>query len=441
MTKTVNRVVVIGAGTMGGGIAALFANAGIAVYLLDVVTDGVLERLKKHTPPMFVTPETASLVTVGHVEHDEAWIAEADWIVEAIFENLEAKQALFARIDRLRKPDSIVSSNTSGLPIARLAAGASDSFRRHFIGTHFFNPPRYMKLLELIPARDTAPEVTRFVREIAEQRFDKGVVLCNDTPNFIANRLASVGGASVTDFALAYGYTVEEVDAIAGPLIGRPKTAVFRLQDLVGLDVVSAVASNLYDMIEGDESRDVLRSPRVEALRKAQMDKGRLGDKTRQGFYRKDGETILTLDLESGAYRERQEPRIASLAEAWSIHDLPERLKFVLRLDDKVGALARHAVHGALGYASRRVPEISDSLVSIDQAVRWGFSYDLGPFELWDAIGVRETADSMERHGVRVAPWVRAMLGAGHDSFYRDGQVYDPTAKTFIPVVFENVQR
>jgi 3-hydroxyacyl-CoA dehydrogenase len=434
MTRTISRAVVIGAGTMGGGIAAHFANAGIPVYLLDVASEGVLARLKKHKPPMFFTPETADLVTVGHIEKDEAWIGEGDWIVEAIFENLDAKRDLVTRIDRLRKPDSIVSSNTSGLPISQVGANASEDFRKHFIGTHFFNPPRYMKLLEVIPTADTAPEVTRFVREFAEQRLGKGVVLCKDTPNFIANRLASVGGAALTDFALEHDYTVEEVDAVAGPLIGRPKTAAFRLQDLVGLDVASAVASNLYDLIEGDEAREALRSERVEALRKAQMDKGRLGDKTGQGFYKKDGKTILSLDIRSGEYRERQEPQIPSLAEAAKIRSLPERLRFVLQQDDKAGALARHAVYNALGYASRRVPEISDDLVSIDRATRWGFSHDHGPFELWDLIGVRETADAMKQAGVTVAPWVVEMLDAGNASFYRDGNVYDPRSKSYVAI-------
>jgi len=434
MSRTIGRAVVIGAGTMGGGIAAHFANAGIPVYLLDVSTAGVLDRLKKHKPPMFFTTGTSDLVTVGHVETDEAWIGEGDWIVEAIFENMDAKRDLVARIDRLRKPDSIVSSNTSGLPISQIAKNASKGFREHFIGTHFFNPPRYMKLLEVIPTADTAPEITQFVREFAEQRLGKGVVLCKDTPNFIANRLASIGGASLTDYALEHGYTIEEVDAIVGPLIGRPKTAAFRLQDLVGLDVASAVGSNLYGLIEGDEAREVLRSPRLETLRKAQMEKGRLGDKSGQGFYRKDGKTILSLDLGTGEYRERQEPAIASLAEAAKIRSLPDRIRFVLAQDDKAGALARHAVYGSLGYASRRVPEISDDLASIDRAVRWGFSHDLGPFELWDAIGVRETAEAMEKAGVPVAPWVHEMLAAGNATFYRNGSAWDPASKSYVAI-------
>jgi 3-hydroxyacyl-CoA dehydrogenase len=437
MGLAINRAVVIGSGTMGGGIAAHFANAGIPVYLLDVsqeIVKASFERMKKNTPAAFVTPETASLVTIGSLDQNDAWIGEGDWIVEAIVENLDVKRDLVARIDRLRKPRSIVSSNTSGIPIAQIAANASDDFRQHFLGTHFFNPPRYMKLLEVIPTPDTLPEVTAFVREFAETRLGKSVVLCKDTPNFIANRLASMSGAALVDFALANGYTIEETDLIAGPLLGRPKTAAFRLQDLVGFDVSSAVADNLYGAIEHDESREMLRSPRVEALRVAQTAKGRLGDKTRQGFYKKDGKQILSLDLESGEYRTRIEPQIASLAEASKIRSLPERVKFVLRQDDKAGAMGRHIIYNALGYAARRVPEISDDLASIDRAVRWGFSHDLGPFELWDALGVNETADAMEADGVAVAPWVREMLDAGHATFYRNGAAYDPATKTYAPV-------
>ena len=432
MTRTITKAAVIGAGTMGGGIAAHFANAGIPVYLMDIEPKGVLDRLKKHKPPMFFTPETADLVTVGGL--NDEWIGEADWVVEAIFESMDAKRDLVARLERACKPDAVITSNTSGLPIAQVAQNASAGFKSRFLGTHFFNPPRYMKLLEVIPTADTDPEITEFVRDFAEQRLGKSVVFCKDTPNFIANRLISIGGTSLSDFALEHGYTVEEVDAIAGPIIGRPKTAAFRLQDLVGLDVASSVATNLYGLIPDDESRDVLRSPRVEALRKSQMEKGRLGDKTGQGFYKKDKKNIQSLDLNTGEYRERIEPDIPSLAEASKIKSLPKRLAFVLQQDDKAGALARHVVYGSLGYASRRVPEISDDLVSIDRAVRWGFSHDLGPFELWDALGVKATADAMEAHGIAVAPWVRGMLDAGNESFYREGQVYDPRANAYVPV-------
>ena len=259
MTYSIRRAVVIGSGTMGGGIAAHFANAGVPVYLLDIsqkIVTASLERLKKSKPPAFFTPQTAELVTIGNLDDHEAWISEGDWIVEAIVEELPAKRDLVARIDRLRKPGSIVSSNTSGLPIAQIAADASDDFKAHFLGTHFFNPPRYMKLLEVIPTQETKPEITDFVRDFAERRLGKGVVICKDTPNFIANRLASIGGATLVDFVLQHGYTIEETDAIAGPLIGRPKTAAFRLQDLVGLDVASAVAGNLYGL---DRERRIAR--------------------------------------------------------------------------------------------------------------------------------------------------------------------------------------
>ena len=412
MTRTIQRVVVIGSGTMGGGIAAHFANAGIPVHLLDisqkVVADG-FDRMKKSKPPAFFTPGTADLVTIGSLDEHESRIAEGDWVIEAIIEELEPKRELIARIDRLRKPGSIVSSNTSGLPIASIAANASADFKAHFRGTHFFNPPRYMKLLEIIPTADTRPDILDFVRDFAERRLGKGVVICNDTPNFIANRIASVGGATLLDFVLERGYTIEEVDAIVGPLIGRPKTAAFRLQDLVGLDVASSVAANLYGLIPHDESREILRSPRVEGLRKKQMDQGRLGDKTQQGFYKKGGKAIQTLDLETGEYRERREPEIPSIAEGMKIKSLPERLKFVLRQDDKAGALARHVVYNTLAYAARRVPEITDDYENVDRAMRWGFSHEMGPFELWDALGVRETAQAIEQYGLALPDWVRGV--------------------------------
>jgi 3-hydroxyacyl-CoA dehydrogenase len=426
MIRPIRRAVVIGSGTMGGGIAAHFANAGIPVYLVDIsqkIVSASLERLKKSKPPAFFTSETADLVTIGNLDDHEAWISEGDWIVEAIVEELPAKRDLVARIDGLRKPDSIVSSNTSGLPIAQIAANTSAGFKAHFLGTHFFNPPRYMKLLEVIPTGETNPEITDFVRDFAERRLGKGVVICKDTPNFIANRLASISGAMLLDFVLQHGYTVEETDAIAGPLIGRPKTGAFRLQDLVGLDVASAVARNLYGLIENDESREVLRSPRIEALRKDQMERGRLGDKSGQGFYRKGGKSIETLDLETREYRERREPEIPSIAEANKIRSLPKRLQFVLQQNDKAGALARHVIYNSLAYAARRMAEITDDFSNVDRAMRWGFSHEMGPFELWDALGVRATAQAMQKNGIAVAPWVNEMLASGQESFYANVSV------------------
>jgi 3-hydroxyacyl-CoA dehydrogenase len=464
MSYTIKRVVVIGSGTMGGGIAAHAANAGLSVHLLDIapeeltpeeekkglkldspavrnrVVNAALERLKKSKPAAFFTPESAALVSVGNLEDDFGRVGEADWIVEAIVEQLGPKRELLARVERARRPGSIVTSNTSGLPISTLAEGLSEDFRAHFLGTHFFNPPRYMKLLEVIPTPDTSPEVVEFVTEFAGRRLGKGVVLCKDTPNFIANRLGSVLGASTLGFVLENKYTVEEADAILSPLIGRPKTGLFRLQDLVGLDVSSSVGDNLYGLIPDDETREVLRNQNLGSLRTTQLERGRLGDKAGQGFYKKPPKgakgDILSLDLETLEYRVRREPDIPSMKEAQKIKSLPERVAFVLKQDDKAGRLARHAVYHTLGYASRRVPEITDHLVNVDRAMRWGYSHELGPFELWDALGVRATADAMEKEGVAVAAWVGEMLDAGHETFYRQEggalSFYDPARKGYV---------
>jgi 3-hydroxyacyl-CoA dehydrogenase len=426
MSYVINRVVVIGSGTMGGGIAAHVANAGLPVYLLDItqpIVAASLDRLKKSKPPSFFTPQTADLVTIGNLTDNFSWLGEGDWIVEAIVENLQAKRELVARIEQVRKPGSIVSSNTSGLPISAIAAEASPDFKRHFLGTHFFNPPRYMKLLEVIPTADTDARITEFMQRFGEDRLGKGVVICKDTPNFIANRYGSMSGAMALEYILENGYTVEEADAIMGPLIGRARTGIFRLQDLVGLDVAVAVGENLYDLIEHDESREVLRNATVRAVRATQLERGRLGDKTGHGFYQKPPKgtkaDILSLDLETMEYRARREPEIPSIDEAMKIKPLRERLRFILKQNDKAGALARHTIYNSLAYAARRIPEISDEIVNVDRAVRWGFSHELGPFEIWDALGVRETVANMEREKIAVAAWVKEMLASGRETFYR----------------------
>lgn len=448
---------------MGGGIAALVANAGIPVYLLDLaavqltsdesqrgltlndpqvrnrIISTSFERIKQSQPPAFLTPDHAKLVTIGNLTDHFAWVSEGDWIIEVIIENMAAKRDLLARIDQVRRPNSIVSSNTSGLPIAAISAACSANFKAHFLGTHFFTPPRYMKLLEVIPTVATKPEITRFMAEFAEARLGKGVVVCQDTPNFIANRLVSITAATTVAYVLDNGYTIEEADAILGPLIGRPKTALFRMQDLVGLDIAAAVGANLYDLIEQDESRAVLRHPGFQELRALQMQRGRLGDKTGQGFYKKPPPgvqgNILTLDLQTMEYRERREPEIASITVAMKIDSLADRLRFVLALDDRAGALARHTVYHLLAYAARRIPEITDQIINLDRAMRWGYSHELGPFELWDALGVRATAATMEANGIGVAAWVREMIDAGYENFYvsQDGPLswYDPVRKAY----------
>ena len=424
MSYAINRVVVFGSGTMGGGIAALVANAGIPVYLLDLAPSKLtseerkrglklespevrnrivvasFERLKNFHPPAFLTPETADLVTIGNLEDNFEWVGDADWIVEAIVEQLRPKRELMARIEKVRKANSIVSSNTSGLPIAAISAESSADFKAHFLGTHFFTPPRYMKLLEVIPTAETRPEITESVTGFAEQRLGKGVVVCKDTPNFIANRFVSILAAMALGYVLDHHYTIEEADAILGPLIGRPKTALFRMHDLVGLDVASAVSENLYGLIEHDETREVLRHPKLATLQATQIQRGRLGDKSEQGFYKKpkgakvDKDAILTLELDTMEYRERREPEIPSIKEAMKIKPLAKRIEFVLAQDDKAGALARHIVYNSLAYAARRVPEITDRIINVDNALRWGYAYEMGPFEMWDALGVGKTVEA-----------------------------------------------
>ena len=462
VSYSINRAVVIGSGTMGGGIAAHIANAGIPVYLLDIVPTELspeeekrglkldsspvrnriaaasLERLKKSKPAAFFTPASADLITIGNLTENFDWIAEGDWIVEAIVEDLRAKRELVARLEQARKPNSIVSSNTSGIPIAAIAAEAGADFQAHFLGTHFFNPPRYMKLLEVIPTRETLPEIVDFMTDFSERRLGKGVVICKDTPNFIANRYGSISGAMAVGYVVENKYTIEETDAILSPLVGRPKTGLFRLQDLVGLDVSSSVGENLYGLIEHDEAREVLRNPNLRKLRQTHLERGRLGDKTGQGFYKKPPKgtkgDILTLDLETLEYRERREPDIPSIKEAMKIKPLGKRLAFVLAQDDKAGALVRHAVYNSLGYAAQRIPEITDQIINVDKAVRWGFSHELGPFEIWDLLCRDKRCD--EKSGVVVAGWVKEMLAAGNETFYRTENgvlsYYDPARKTYV---------
>lgn len=464
MSFQIKKVVVIGSGTMGGGIAAHAANAGIPVYLLDIVPGELtadeakkgltldnpvvrnrvvnqgLERIIKSKPQAPFTTSTVNLITVGNLIDNEAWIGEADWIVEAIIEKMPEKHALAAQIERLRKPNSIVSSNTSGLPIADIAAKSSQDFKDHFIGTHFFNPPRYMKLLEVIPTANTKPEITAFITKFCEEKLGKGVVICKDTPNFIANRMSSMTSTPTLSFAVDNGYTIEEVDTIAGPLIGRPKTASFRLMDLVGIDVAHFVGQNLYDLIPNDESRDVLSHAGLKSLITGMMADGKLGDKTGKGFYQKPAGgtkgSILSLDLKTKEYRERIEPEIPSIADGSKIRSLPERMKFILAQEDKAGSLARQVIYHSMAYASRRIPEMADDILSVDNAVRWGFAHEMGPFETWDALGVRETAAAMEAGGFPVAGWVNEMLADGIESFYKEenGKLnyYDPATKNYV---------
>ncbi|WP_029215609.1 3-hydroxyacyl-CoA dehydrogenase/enoyl-CoA hydratase family protein [Kallotenue papyrolyticum] len=467
MTYQIKQVAVIGAGTMGGGIAALIASVGIPVTLLDVppreltpeeqargltlqspevrnrIVRSLWERQLNAKPPALFTPDAARLVTLGNTEDDFDKLRQADWIIEAIVEQLEPKRQLMERIEAVRKPRAIVSSNTSGIPIAQIAAGRSAEFRRHFLGTHFFNPPRYLKLLELIPTPDTDPELVRFMQHWARRRLGKGTVIAKDRPNFIGNRIGIYVGQVRMLYALEHGYSIEEVDALTGPLIGNPKTATFRLADLVGLDVMAHVTDNLYQAVPDDEERERFRLPEV--MRRL-IQAGALGNKTGAGFYKKvttpDGATEYhVLNLQTGAYEPPKKVRFELVGQARQIEDLGARLRMIFERGqgDRAGDYIINTTLPILAYAARRVPEIADSLRDIDNAMRWGFNLEMGPFELWDALGVRKTVELMRQRGIAVPAWVEQMLAKGHESFYRyeDGRltgVYDPMRGEYVPI-------
>ena len=440
MPNDIRRVAVLGAGTMGAAIAAHAANAGLVVDLLDLdqeAVQGGFERMLAARPAALASPSLADRIRLGTLEDDLDRLGSADWVVEAVVERLEPKRELLARVEKVAGPDAVVSSNTSGLPLASLAEGRSEDFRRRFLGTHFFNPPRYLKLVELIPTADTDPEVLERMRGFVERVLGKGAVVAKDTPNFIANRLGSFAGMHDVRYALEHGYGIEEVDALTGPLVGRPKTATFRLFDQVGLDVMVGVAANLYELAPTDESREVLPAPAPLARI---VEAGRLGTKTGGGFYRRgrrDSETVFdVLDLDTLEYRPAAKPEPPIVAAAREHDDLGARLRFLLdRAEDDRGArYLRDTLLPSLAYAARRVPEIADSLVEVDHAVEWGFGYELGPFRAWDAIGVADGVARMEALGIEVPAWVTDMLAAGHQAFYRDGQVYSPLTGDYRPV-------
>jgi len=464
MSYAINRVVVIGAGTMGAAIAAHLANAGIPSYLLDIVPRELTpdeeakgltldhaavrnrivnegwQRCVKARPANLFAPDVADLVTLGNMEDNFDWVGEADWIVEAIVERLDIKQQLMARIEAARKPGSIVSTNTSGIPIKDIAAGRSEDFQAHFLGTHFFNPPRYLKLLEIIPHEETKPEILEFMKTFGTRALGKGVVLCKDTPNFIANRFISVVGAYTLNYALDHGYTVEEVDTLTGPTAGHPKTATFRLYDLVGIDVMAHVNTNLYPAIAHDPFREQLAHEKSAALVKAMLERKWLGNKAGQGFYKRveteEGRQFWALNLETMEYEPPTKPRFESVGKHRNVEDVGERVKRLCAEEDRAAQFIWATTAFGLNYAAHVVPEIADDILAIDNANKWGFNHELGPFEIWDAIGVAESVARMGSEGMVVTPWVKEMLAAGHTSFYKrdNGRLYyyDPASKGYV---------
>ncbi|MGB8323911.1 MAG: 3-hydroxyacyl-CoA dehydrogenase NAD-binding domain-containing protein [Candidatus Acidiferrum sp.] len=438
MTRRIEKTVVLGAGTMGARIAAHFANAGLPCLLLDIVPKDAapadrnkivsagLEAAKKSKPAAFFTAALASKISIGNFEDDLARIADADWIIEVVAENLDIKLALLSKVAAVRKPGSIVTTNTSGLPVHLIAEGLPEEFQQHWAGTHFFNPPRYLKLVEIIPGPKTSREVLDTLADFCDRRLGKGVVFAKDTPNFIANRIGTFSMLNALRLMSTLGMTVEEVDACTGPAVGWPKSATFRTADIVGLDVLTHVVTNIYETAPHDESRESYKVPAlVEEMAKRKW----LGDKTGQGFYKRvkggAGEReILTLDVNTMDYRPRQKARFASIDAGKTIDDTRDRLRALITpiFDGQKGDKAQQFIWGGLSemclYAGRRMPEISDRIVDVDRAMRWGFGWELGPFETVDALGLPAFAAQIKKEGRSLPPIFEKALSAGRKRFY-----------------------
>jgi 3-hydroxyacyl-CoA dehydrogenase len=432
MQRRIEKVAVLGAGTMGARISAHLANAGVPSYLLDIVppdADGSarnriaaagLEAAVKSKPAAFFKPSLARLVTVGNLEDDLQKLAEVDWIIEAVVEDIEIKRALLRKIEAIGKPGTIVTTNTSGLPVAKIVEGFSEDFRRCWFGTHFFNPPRYMRLLELIPTPDADPAAMETVAHFCDLHLGKGVVFAKDTPNFIANRIGIFSALNVMRLMQEMDFNVEEIDALTGTAVGWPKMASFRLADLVGLDILGHVVRNSVANIKDERSDLVLPD-----FFKQMLERKWLGDKTKQGFYKKtkkDGKSeVLAIDWKTLEYRPSQRPKFAALEMAKTVDDLPERLRTLLAPSkDKAGIFLWTALSELWTYAANRIGEISDSVVEIDRAMKLGFNWEMGPFELWDAAGVAKTVKRMQADGKPISPNVEKLLASGNERWYTD---------------------
>jgi 3-hydroxyacyl-CoA dehydrogenase len=448
--RHIRKAAVLGSGIMGSRIAALLAGVGIPTYLLDIVPReldekdvkkgltkespafrnklaqlGIEGTMKARPPAMFVNDD-ARLITPGNFEDHLSWLSDADWIIEGIVENLAIKKDLWRRVEPFIKPDAIISTNTSGLSIAKISEDLSQHNKTHFLGTHFFNPPRHMKLLEIIPGPYTDSGVVAFMAGFCERRLGKSVVFAKDTPNFIANRIGTHGFAVIMKATVEDGYTIEEVDAITGPPMGKPRSASFRTSDIVGLDTMLSVLKNVYDNARDEEERRQLEVP--DFVRKM-AEKGMLGDKTKQGFYKKvsgpQGSQILALDSSTMEYLPQRKPALPILDELRKA-DTAARLQKLVYSDDRAGRFAWKTMKRTLLYCAARVPEIADDIVTVDRAMRWGFNWDLGPFESWDAIGLKKSVERMKKEGERIPQNIERMLAAGRDSFYqkRRGKSY-----------------
>ncbi|HUN07369.1 MAG TPA: 3-hydroxyacyl-CoA dehydrogenase/enoyl-CoA hydratase family protein [Aggregatilineales bacterium] len=462
MTYHIRKAAVIGSGTMGSGIATLMAAVGLEVTLLDIPAKGTqpgdsaakrsalvrdnLAKLKSAKPPQLFSAADIDKIRIGTIDDNLGWLREVDWVIEVIVEKLDIKRSLMTKLLEVVGPQTIVTTNTSGLPISAICEGMPEDFTRRFLGTHFFNPPRHLHLLEVIPHAGTDPELVQFIVDFGTRVLGKGVVICKDTPNFIGNRFMSISGSQAMNEAIDRGFTVEEVDSITGPLIGRPKTATFRLNDLVGFDIAVHVAQNLYPAIPDDPARDVLVHPKASALSQTMLDKGWLGNKTGQGFYKMvkgaSGEKeFWSLNLETLEYEAPKNPRFESVGKHRKVEPTGERIKRLIAETDRAGEYLFHLHAFYLAYASHRVPEITETIYNVDNGQKWGFSHELGPFEIWDAIGVAESIPRFEAAGYPVADWVKRMVGnPATPTFYQRGAngiatgYYSPTDAAYLPL-------
>ncbi|WP_210419391.1 3-hydroxyacyl-CoA dehydrogenase/enoyl-CoA hydratase family protein [Pedobacter sp. KBS0701] len=445
MKRSINKVAVLGSGIMGSRIACHFANIGVEVLLLDIapkdlspeeqakglsldspavknrIVNTALQTAVKTNPSPVYTKKALNKIKTGNFDDDMSKIAGYDWVIEVVVENLDIKKKVFEQVEQFRKPGTLITSNTSGIPIHLMAEERSEDFKSHFCGTHFFNPPRYLKLLEIIPTPHTQPEIVDFLMHYGDKFLGKTTVLCKDTPAFIANRVGVYSIMALLHLVEKLDLTVEEVDKFTGPALGRPKSATFRTSDVVGLDTMIKVAKGLYDNCPDDKAHDLFKLPAY--VQKMEENKW-LGDKTKQGFYKKtksaEGKTeILALDLKTLEYKPQQKVKSATLEMTKPVENLRERMKIFAKGKDKAGELFRHSSFGLFEYVSDRIPEISDELYRIDDAMRAGFGWELGPFELWDAVGVKEAIEGMEQYGNKAAVWVHEMLNAGNTSFYK----------------------
>jgi len=451
--RNIHKVAVLGSGVMGSRIACLFAGIGVKVLLLDIpaadgkdsksknkiVNEALAATVKSSPSPLYLKDNLKNIST-GNFEDNMKDIASCDWIIEVVIERLDIKKQVFEQVEKFRKPGTLITSNTSGIPIHLMAEGRSDDFKKHFCGTHFFNPPRYLRLLEIIPTEFTDPAAIDFLMHYGDLFLGKTTVLCKDTPAFIANRIGVFSIMSIFHIMDKLELNIDQVDLLTGPIIGRPKSATFRTADVVGIDTLVKVAMGVKENCPGDESKEIFTIP---GWLQKMVDNKWLGDKTGQGFFKKiksaDGQKeILTLDLKTFEYAPRQKPKFATIETAKLIDDLKERIKALSKGKDKAGEFYRLFHYSLFSYVSNRIPEISDEIYRIDDAVKAGFGWETGPFETWDVVGVKETLEAMKNAGYEVADWVKDFIAEGNSSFYKveNGKrlYYDVSSKKYLPL-------